>query len=612
MTALSAAIRRLAGRTFRDRQIIIRTESGVVAKTLRRHHQALALGLAFAMIVWVVASTVALVAAGNGLLQREARIAALQQERARVAADLTARNAELAEIDERDRNAVAVLADLNQQLGFLERELERDRRLLADLTEERSTLARDLAAQRTAFSDIAEERDRLATQTDNRTVEITALSGERSRLAAELSETRQALIEAQSWNASVGNGFAQLGSTVYEAARLVFAGDEPSGLVLALDAAERTIDTLRAERIAFIEGSSQLVAARDRAQDERATALAALGRAEAALAQSEAVRRTAEHQLRASLHHAAMLWQQGNERSDALGALAARADWADARRREAEGHVAGLEARLSAAYRNAHGLWAKGNALVDLTDTLTAELQRSRIEMAEIRVAQQQFFSEVRVRAEAHVDAVEEGLAFTGLDIDAMLLAMSQHGDSSGLGGPLIPALTGRPLNEAMWAEASDIVVLIDRAAALRDIANELPIGMPVRDSYRLSSGFGTRTDPFTGRVARHYGLDFAAPHGTPIHTTAPGRVVMAGWRGAYGYMVEIEHEFGLTTRYAHLSAVLVEDGDQVEYGDEVGLMGSTGRSSGPHLHYEVRVAGGPRNPIRFIRAGQNVFQAAD
>jgi murein DD-endopeptidase MepM/ murein hydrolase activator NlpD len=176
----------------------------------------------------------------------------------------------------------------------------------------------------------------------------------------------------------------------------------------------------------------------------------------------------------------------------------------------------------------------------------------------------------------------------------------------------MIPALTGRPLNAAMWAEASDIVVLIDRAAALRDIANGLPIGMPVAEDYRLSSGFGTRTDPFTGRIARHHGLDFAAGHGTPILATAPGRVVRAGWRGAYGYMVEVEHEFGLTTRYAHLSAVLVEEGDEVEYGDDVGLMGSTGRSSGPHLHYEVRVEGDPQNPIRYIRAGQNVFQAAN
>ena len=612
MTALRAAIRRFAGRTFRDRQIIVRTESGVVARTLRRHHQAIAVGLAFAMIVWFVASTVALVAAGNGLAQREARIASLHQERTRVAADLAARNAELAAFNERNRDAVAVLADLNQQLGFLERARDQDRISLADLTAERSALARDLSAQRAAFAEAAEQRDRLAGLAQNHAAEVADLSGERTQLAAELSETRQSLIEAQSWNASVGAGFAQLGSTVYEAARLVFAGDEPSGLVLALDAAERTIDALQAERAALINGSARLSAERDRAQDDQANALAALSRAEAALAEAEAAGRSAEERLNASLRHAAVLWQQNNERTNALGAMAARVDLADSHRREAEGRVASLELHLSAAYRNVHQLWAKGNAQQDLTDTLTAELQRSRIEVAEIRVAQQQFFSEVRVRAEAHVDAVEEGLAFTGLDIDAMLLAMSETSDPSGLGGPMIPALTGRPLNEAMWAEASDIVVLIDRAAALRDIANDLPIGMPLLDSYRLSSGFGTRTDPFTGRVARHHGLDFAAPHGTPIHTTAPGRVSAAGWRGAYGYMVEIQHGFGLTTRYAHLSAVLVEEGDQVEYGDEVGLMGSTGRSSGPHLHYEVRVAGDPRNPIRFIRAGQNVFQAAD
>jgi murein DD-endopeptidase MepM/ murein hydrolase activator NlpD len=612
MTAFGAAIRRAAGRVFRDRQVIVRTDGGVVARTIRRRTQILAATVLFGATVWCIASAMALVAAGNGLAVREARLAGLQQDRARIAAELAAREADLAIFTQRDRDAALVLADLNRQIGVLERARRTDRAALAELAEARQALAERLSRRTDALAEATAERDRLAERVEAQAFAIAESQNEREGLAVQLAETRQALLEARSWNASVGAGFARLGSTVYEASRLMFAGEQPSGLVLALDDAERRIAALESQRSTLIDGAMRLWEERNRAADRRGLALAAMTRSDAALDRAEAAARMAEGRHRASVRHAARLWERGNTLGDALGAMAAQADAADAARRAADARAEHYRAQMADAYGNAHALWARGNALVDLVDTLTAELQRARIEAAELRLAQQQFFGEIREHAEAHIDAVEEGLAFTGLDIDSLILAMTRSADGSGLGGPMIPALTGRPLNEAMWAEASDIVVLIDRAATLRDIANALPIGLPVQDSYRLSSGFGTRTDPFTGRVARHHGLDFAARHGTPIYATAPGRVVRAGWRGAYGYMVEIEHELGISTRYAHLSAVLVEENAEVEYGDRIGLLGSTGRSSGPHLHYEVRVTGDPRNPIRFIRAGQNVFQAAN
>lgn len=139
--------------------------------------------------------------------------------------------------------------------------------------------------------------------------------------------------------------------------------------------------------------------------------------------------------------------------------------------------------------------------------------------------------------------------------------------------------------------------------------AINLPSRRPV-DQMRLTSSFGNRSDPFTGRRARHNGIDIPGPTGTPIYATADGQVGRAQRLGGYGNYIEIEHGHALQTRYGHLSQILVEPGQRVRRGDLIGLMGSTGRSTGPHLHYEVRIAGAPVNPIPFI-ADDGVMVAA-
>ncbi|MBE1236734.1 M23 family metallopeptidase [Phaeovibrio sulfidiphilus] len=117
------------------------------------------------------------------------------------------------------------------------------------------------------------------------------------------------------------------------------------------------------------------------------------------------------------------------------------------------------------------------------------------------------------------------------------------------------------------------------------------------------------RSDPFNGLAARHEGVDMGAPRGTPIAATAPGKVVYAGWRGRYGRVVDVDHGVGLLTRYAHMDAITVQMGQKLEKGDVIGTVGSTGRSTGPHLHYEIRVNGRPRNPQIFMKAGKDVFE---
>jgi murein DD-endopeptidase MepM/ murein hydrolase activator NlpD len=133
-----------------------------------------------------------------------------------------------------------------------------------------------------------------------------------------------------------------------------------------------------------------------------------------------------------------------------------------------------------------------------------------------------------------------------------------------------------------------------------------LPVASPVSD-VDLSSGYGYRHDPFTGQGSMHEGTDFRGAYGSPIYATAAGVVASAGYQPEYGYTVDIDHGFGLMTRYAHLEKILVKPGETVSLHQKLGLMGATGRATGVHLHYETRVNGNARNPLNFLKADHYV-----
>ncbi|MDW2958653.1 MAG: peptidoglycan DD-metalloendopeptidase family protein [Alphaproteobacteria bacterium] len=140
----------------------------------------------------------------------------------------------------------------------------------------------------------------------------------------------------------------------------------------------------------------------------------------------------------------------------------------------------------------------------------------------------------------------------------------------------------------------------LERWNGLRRLNQMLPLGKPV--NARVTSNYGTRNDPFTGKPKKHRGIDFAGKIGTELMAVAPGRVVSAGERVGYGTTVEIDHGLGFTTLYAHLSRIMVSRGDWVRPGTVIGLAGSSGRSTGPHLHYEIRYKGSPFDPTKFVK----------
>ncbi len=217
-------------------------------------------------------------------------------------------------------------------------------------------------------------------------------------------------------------------------------------------------------------------------------------------------------------------------------------------------------------------------------------------------------FGQIEQALKVTVEPLDQMFRDAGLDPETLVDAAKSGYD--GQGGPLTPIrLSTR--NEPPFAEevrANSILLGLQEIDQYREAAFETPFAMPVRTAVRYTSGFGNRRDPFGRGVRGHEGQDMAGAYGSPIYATADGVVTHAGWESGYGRLVKIRHAHGFETRYGHLAQVRVEVGQKVSRGDRIGDMGNSGRSTGTHLHYEVRIGGSPKNPMTFIKAGQNVF----
>ena len=181
----------------------------------------------------------------------------------------------------------------------------------------------------------------------------------------------------------------------------------------------------------------------------------------------------------------------------------------------------------------------------------------------------------------------------------------------SGQGGPLTSlavSTSGAVVASPDQTRATAILQGLDRMNMYRIAADKVPLAMPVKSAFRFTSGFGYRQDPKGGGTRMHAGTDFAASPGTPIYATADGVVSFADWDSGYGRSVRVTHGFGIVTRFAHMSQIRVTQGQKVSRGDRIGDMGSSGRSTGTHLHYEVLLNGQAVNPMTFIRAARDVF----
>lgn len=219
-------------------------------------------------------------------------------------------------------------------------------------------------------------------------------------------------------------------------------------------------------------------------------------------------------------------------------------------------------------------------------------------------------------RQERVIDRVERAVEGSIAELDSVfdaagadIQAMFPTGDDySGQGGPEVGLNDNGDTIPATLDRVSLLLNRISDLNARRDALERMPFAGPVHAAFRQTSGFGRRSDPFNGSARRHNGLDFAAPVGTPLYATGAGEVIFASRSGAFGNLVRIQHAFGYETLYAHMSRIRVAVGDRVDAGDRIGDMGTTGRSTGSHLHYEVHRDGRPVDPMTYLKAAEDVL----
>jgi murein DD-endopeptidase MepM/ murein hydrolase activator NlpD len=377
--------------------------------------------------------------------------------------------------------------------------------------------------------------------------------------------------------------------------------------------------------LARIEELERKLAATTAEHGDRPTAAAAPSTSalEEAQAQLKAVeetrdralaeRKELQRQLDAAQQTADTKGQNLSQLSKALDANRGELHQADSQRGALQSRVSQLETELAAANTRSNqfkttldGVEQKLQQLAAERDRMLAERDQLQARLGELQsrpsgVASAPPPVSETPRADRPSDQhsensgeIEQLIASTGIDVEDLLSRLGPV--PAGQGGPYVALDDAAPPPDAQ------------RAEELQKIVATLPLAAPL-DGFRIESTFGGRADPFTRREAFHSGLDLVAPYRSPVYSTAPGVVTFTGTKSAYGKFVEIDHGHGIVTRYGHLHRITVTRGQRVPAHFQVGELGSTGRSTGPHLHYEVAVNGQVQDPEKFLQAGKNVIQ---
>jgi septal ring factor EnvC (AmiA/AmiB activator) len=365
-----------------------------------------------------------------------------------------------------------------------------------------------------------------------------------------------------------------------------------------LEATLETLDQARAEGVEVAAARSLLDEELSRVESDLETLAGAKAELELTLAATR-------EELEASRHGNESLTRQSHAFHAEVESLYGEVGAAPQRENELHAEIAMLRNDLDATRSRAETLETQ-------RDFHQARSDRMESRLDEVSDIQSAVVARLAQRTMAGIDMIERIVAMTGLNVNELIGSMEIEGLGLAQGGPYFDIAGDYLISNNPHLEfQSSVVVLnqqMDRWVALQEVLRTIPLASPL-DHYRVSSGYGERTDPVNGRKAMHYGVDLKAPLRTPIMAPAPGTVVFAGWRGEYGRVVEIDHGNGISTRYAHLRKLLVKKGQEVAHREEIALLGSSGRSTGAHVHYEILVDGKPNDPARFVMAGRNAFK---
>ena len=393
-------------------------------------------------------------------------------------------------------------------------------------------------------------------------------------------------------------GAVALGWMIFSAATLVGGAVAPradASVHPLRSAYEDRLDALAAERDQRAREASSTQGRFQIAMDE-------ISRQQSALLAAESEKRELAQALatmRDQLREAVAARDTAAEANAALRAQASAAEAEVTSGGELEDTIRALSAQLG---ETAGDRDAAKAASADLTRQLADMKLKSDIAAKR----QDQMINRVEQAVAMSFGPLSQAMARVDIDVDALLEAVRSN--YSGEGGPLEPMVSTRDYDAGIDNSRLNSMMLdLDRLNLLRIAAGKVPLAVPLKDAFRLTSNFGVRRDPKGAGRRMHAGIDFAAPKGTPIYATADGVVTAAGRERGYGNVVRIQHDLGFETVYAHQSKIRVKVGQRVSRGDRIGDMGTTGRSTGVHLHYEVRVNGSAVNPLPYLEAARNV-----
>jgi murein DD-endopeptidase MepM/ murein hydrolase activator NlpD len=419
------------------------------------------------------------------------------------------------------------------------------------------------------------------------------------------SETRFVRLGTGTQIVALGGGALLVGWTIVASAIL---------FMNALGAGNLREQSARQQQVYETRLNALAEARDDRADEARlaherfAKALAEVSAMQALLLESENGRRELEQGIEVIQATLRRTIDERDAARDEAGLLLARLD-------EATGPIADELARLKDVEATVVLLAdALGDTAVERDETADAvadaavQIEEMTLEAKLVEERNDRIFRQLEEAVSVSMEPLDEMFRAANLPADSILETVRRG--YSGQGGPLTPLTfsTKGQGPDADTLRANGILEKLDALNLYRIAVEKTPFAQPVQSAFRFTSGFGSRRDPKTGRSRMHEGTDFAASHGTPIYATADGVVIHAGWQGGYGRLIKIRHEFGIETRYAHLSNIRVQEGQRVSRGDRIGDMGNSGRSTGTHLHYEVRISGRPVNPMTYIKAASDVF----
>lgn len=487
--------------------------------------------------------------------------------------------------DEQHRALVEELDQAQQDYIALLRDVGAFERSLAALPAE--------AADPNARAQAAMARETLRQRLYRHEAELTAAQAEKSALSQEMAAMR-----------------AQLSRDEVARAEMRAARETMSSRIAALTAERNSAQaeaSAAAARIAALESETTILGSdNETLTGERDALTATLDQTRDALEAAAAMAEARALELESTIAARDAL-EDARDRliADREDRVAER-DRAQMRLDAAETRILDLEAVVAEGETVAAAATSARAAAETARDAANARALSADTRLAEMDAAHAELFAEFALRAEEHTAPMERAIAMTGVNVRR--LVDQEAGARRAQGGPYLATARALDLSENVQKAATDAVDALARLEALRTMLRVLPLDAPM-NQYRVTSSFGRRTDPVNGRQAMHYGLDLAGPMKTPIFATSPGKVTFAGWKGNYGRFVEIDHGRGVRTRYGHLHKILVRPGERVDYRDRIGLMGNSGRSTGPHLHYEVKVQGRPLNPQNFITAGRHVLK---